>query len=123
MSKWQLRRSINVMNKKAIIKLHPRKCDDCGRGMTEGYYFSGLVLCSDKCIFKDGYTKEQFEKDVLLDRDTFWTSWEEFDDEAYNDMGEVVEIPPCVSCGDKESSEIGVDTFQCGPCYRKGVKV
>ena len=57
-------------------KLYPRKCDTCGEGMQEGYLGSdGGTWCSDKCLFADGYTPEQYAIDYEND-DCFWTDWE-----------------------------------------------
>ena len=44
--------------------------------MQEGYLGSdGGTWCSDKCLFADGYTPEQYAIDYEND-DCFWTDWE-----------------------------------------------
>ena len=102
------------------VNIFPRKCEACGQGMSEGYFLAGTVLCSDKCTFVDGYTREQFEKDVAEDGDIFWTEWDEFDGgEAYTKDGKPATIPPCPVCGTDSASEQILDTFECGSCYRK----
>lgn len=61
--------------------IHPRKCTECGTGMTEGYMAedgSG-TWCSDKCLFKHGYTKEQYQEDYEAGA-MYYTAWE--DEEA-----------------------------------------
>ena len=57
-------------------KLHPRKCVKCGAGMQEGYLSEdGDTWCSDACLFTDGYTPEQYQKDYEANL-CFWTDWE-----------------------------------------------
>ena len=56
--------------------LYPRNCVKCGGGMQVGYLSSdGDTWCSDKCLFTDGYTKEQYAIDFEND-DCFWTDWD-----------------------------------------------
>ena len=45
--------------------------------MTEGYVFGDGegYACSDKCLYVDGYTEEQKEKDYT-NGDIYWTKWE-----------------------------------------------
>ena len=42
-----------------------RVCETCESKMTEGYVFGDGegYACSDKCLYVDGYTEEQKEKD------------------------------------------------------------
>lgn len=46
-----------------------RVCNTCGELMTEGYLAEqlGETLCSDACLFVDGYTREQYAEDYELD--------------------------------------------------------
>tara|TARA_R100000781_G_scaffold38379_1_gene26954 strand:+ start:351 stop:635 length:285 start_codon:yes stop_codon:yes gene_type:complete len=64
------------MNKE--IKYFARKCDNCNKGMNEGYCGGdGLsYACSDKCLYVDGYTKELFKEDYKSG-DIYWTEWGE----------------------------------------------
>ena len=60
------------------IKMFARKCDNCNKGMNEGYCGGdGLsYACSDKCLYIDGYTKELFKEDYE-NGDIYWTDWGE----------------------------------------------
>ena len=70
--------------------LYPRKSDNCGKGMNEGWCWDMGYACSDKCLFVDGYTKSQLEKDLEMDT-IYWTEWEELDyDENYNKNGDKI---------------------------------
>ena len=53
----------------------PRQCDKCGKGMFDGYIKNYEYYCSDKCLFSDGYTKEQWKKDYTDDGENYWTTW------------------------------------------------
>tara|TARA_R100000963_G_C4637793_1_gene101678 strand:+ start:609 stop:848 length:240 start_codon:yes stop_codon:yes gene_type:complete len=55
-----------------------RVCETCESKMTEGYVFGDGegYACSDKCLYVDGYTKEQKEKDYT-NGDIYWTTWED----------------------------------------------
>ena len=44
------------------MKLFPRKCTKCGKGMSEGYLFGDEPFCSDACAFNESFTKVKFEK-------------------------------------------------------------
>lgn len=56
----------------------PRQCDECGKGMHEGYCIDGGAeyYCSDTCLHKH-YTPEQWNEMYDDDGDTYWTTWEE----------------------------------------------
>jgi len=105
-------------------KLYPRKCDECGKGMNEGYIFGCTVNCSDACAFDKDFTKKRFLEEYDEDGDSFWTEWDCIDGgEAYNEAGEEIDTPPCVTCGDMEASEFVIETMECGACYRSEVQV
>ena len=70
--------------------LYPRKCDNCGKGMNEGWCWDMGYACSDECLFVDGYTKSQLKKDLEMDA-IYWTEWEELDyDENYSKNGDKI---------------------------------
>ena len=54
---------------------YARKCDTCNKGMNEGYVWDVGYACSDKCLYVDGYTKEQKEIDYE-NGDIYFTTWE-----------------------------------------------
>lgn len=74
-------------------ELYPRKCCNCGCGMSEGYSSDDGYACSNACLFVDGYTKKQFEEDYENEA-IYWTQWEEYDaiDVLYTQDGNAVEI-------------------------------
>ena len=72
----------------------PRKCDECGCGMIDGFLDSGSYYCSEECLLKGNrkddpeYTMENWEKDCELhDDDCYYTDWEGCieDDDVYYD--------------------------------------
>jgi len=87
------------------MKLFPRKCTECGKGMSEGYLFGDEPFCSDACAFDKEFTKADFEKmwadAIRLDKadghtarqdkiEIFYTEWElEDGEDAYTESGEV----------------------------------
>jgi len=72
-----------MCNKSTDTKL-ARKCDNCGKGMNKGYCWGDGegYACSDECLFVDGYTPEQRDKDYENDA-IYWTEWEELDEDFY----------------------------------------
>ena len=76
-----------------------RKCDNCGQGMNDGYVWGDGqgYACSNKCLFVDGYTREQYRKDLEND-DIYYSEWDDFKDEIelhggfYVKSGEFVEL-------------------------------
>ena len=64
---------------------YARTCSECGKGMNEGYCFDGgrAYYCSDECLHKH-FTPEEWEE--LYDDgegDSYWTEWEDEDDEEF----------------------------------------
>ena len=53
------------------------KCDNCGCGMIEGYMkgCGDEYICSDECLFINGYTKKERDEDYE-DEYICWTTWE-----------------------------------------------
>ena len=79
------------MNELRILEEgHPRKCFECGDGMSEGYLINSETYCSDKCrrtIMSD----KEWEKHYTDDGDDCWTSWELEDaDEIFDDNGNII---------------------------------
>jgi hypothetical protein len=58
--------------------LYARVCSHCGHGMNEGYVWGDGegYACSDLCLYVDGYTKAQHDKDYA-DEHIYYTDWEE----------------------------------------------
>tara|TARA_R100001198_G_scaffold87507_1_gene62686 strand:- start:449 stop:694 length:246 start_codon:yes stop_codon:yes gene_type:complete len=65
-----------VDNIKRYNEEAPRKCDGCNKGMWEGWCGGDGAdyRCSDKCLFKDGYTKKLFREDLKMES-IYWTDW------------------------------------------------
>lgn len=62
---------------------YARKCSHCDGGMNSGYVSdNGEYACSDECLYVDGYTREQLNKDYEEDL-IYWTEWEDEDDFQY----------------------------------------
>lgn len=57
-------------------------CDTCGKPMSEGYCLDDgeTYYCSDECLFVNGYTPEERDKDYE-NGSLYWTTWEEDEDE------------------------------------------
>jgi hypothetical protein len=60
-------------------KKYARTCDECGKGMNEGYCIdSGCeYYCSDACLHKHYSPKEWEEAYADGDGDSYWTTWDE----------------------------------------------
>lgn len=58
------------------MKYGPRQCSECGSGMWHGWISEVFYWCSAKCLYADGYTEEELERDVEADL-IYWTAWEE----------------------------------------------
>ena len=69
-----------------IKELYPRKCDNCGKGMHEGYYMEndGVYFCGDECL-----TAYLYKEDMC-----YYTQWDNDDvevgEELYTRSGEEV---------------------------------
>ena len=66
-----------VDNIKRYNEEAPRKCDGCSKGMWEGWCGGDGAdyRCSDKCLFKDGYTKKLFREDLGYSKDLISLGW------------------------------------------------
>ena len=61
---------------------HARTCTACGAGMNEGYVINGGCehYCSDECLPMTDAEFEELYADG--DGDSYWTEWEEEEDDA-----------------------------------------
>ena len=64
-------------------KKYARECDECGKGMNEGYCIDGgmAYYCSDECLHKNMTPEEWTELYNDGDGDSCWTTWDEDPDE------------------------------------------
>ena len=60
-----------------------RICSHCGKPMTSGYCIDGGMeyYCSDHCLHQHYSDKEYLEMYDGGDGDSYWTEWEEDDDD------------------------------------------
>jgi len=57
----------------------PRKCTECGKMFTEGFYVEDCeYYCSENCLHKN-YTDDEFTS-MYVNNQAFWTTWEEDDE-------------------------------------------
>jgi hypothetical protein len=63
-------------------KKYARECDECGKGMNEGYCIDSVIYyCSDACLHKH-FTPEEWEEAYADgEGDSYWTTWYEDPDE------------------------------------------
>lgn len=61
---------------------YARKCDECGKGMNEGYVIDGGCehYCSDACLHKHVSPDEFEDLHDDGDGDSYWTEWEDQND-------------------------------------------
>jgi len=64
-------------------KKYARECDECGKGMNEGYLIDNgyKYYCSDECLHKNMTPEEWLELYNDGDGDSCWTTWDEDLDE------------------------------------------
>lgn len=74
--------------------LFPRRCDDCGKGIREGYVFGDCETYCDDCAFESPAEREAWLADWTEDSDSYWTEWmvETVLEQAYTADGETVEL-------------------------------
>ena len=93
-----------IVKQSILDERHPRKCAECGDGMSEGYMIGFETYCSDKCrqtIMSD----KEWEKHYTDDGDDCWTTWElEDGDEIFDGNG--ILVPTCSKCGSEFEEEI-----------------
>ena len=76
-------------------KLYPRKCDECGKGMSNGYCIDNgdWHYCNKDCLNKN-YPEEVWNLIYSDDGDSYWTEWEDIEVEengiGYTIIGEEV---------------------------------
>jgi hypothetical protein len=59
-----------------------RHCDNCGKGMNEGYYCCGNHACSEECLASISLEEnetwaEHYEAMGGDDGECYWTEWED----------------------------------------------
>lgn len=61
---------------------YAQKCNECGKGMNEGYVIEGAseCYCSDYCLDKHITPAEFEELHADGEGDTYWTEWEDEND-------------------------------------------
>lgn len=61
---------------------YARKCDECEKGMNEGYCIDGggEYYCSDECLYKHYTAEEWAEMYDDGESDSYYTEWEDEDD-------------------------------------------
>jgi hypothetical protein len=93
----------------AIVKF-PRKCDECGRGMFEGYCIDQGTeyYCSDKCLHKH-YTHKEWLDMYEDGGDSYWTTWELDDDDYWYEGTSNGIVTECESEEFKNGGEILCD--------------
>ncbi len=65
------------------MELHPRKCKNCGEGMSIGYLlYDAITLCSDDCL-----TEYLFRQD-----DYYYTEWEDDEEIMYTTEGKAFNV-------------------------------
>ena len=97
-------------------KKYARECDECGKGMNEGYCFDGgrAYYCSDECLHKH-FTPEEWEElcsdddDALEPSDSYWTTWDEDPDEYMVDEDDPAPNKVSVELADAVDSTGKVD--------------
>jgi hypothetical protein len=62
---------------------YARQCTACGAGMNEGYVINGGCehYCSDLCLYKHMTFAEYQEIYADGEGDSYWTEWEEEEEE------------------------------------------
>lgn len=78
-----------------LIK-YARICDECGKGMNRGYVIDGgeQYYCSDECLHQNITKEEWVETPNTDDGDSYWTEWEDVEDDDYvlgDEDGNIVE--------------------------------
>jgi len=61
-------------------KLFPRRCDECRKGMSQGYVFGDCDTFCDACAFDTEADRKAFEDNYDEEGDSYYTEWEELDD-------------------------------------------
>ena len=92
--------------------LFPRRCDDCGKGIREGYVFGDCETYCDDCAFDSQEERSAWIAEWDETSDSYWTEWTELDmEQAYTADGETVES--CAGC--EARADLDTAGF-CGPC-------
>ena len=71
---------------------YARKCNNCSKGMNEGYIIDLKYYCNDSCR-QTIMTNKQWEKHYSDDGDDYWSTWyDDYDDGYYTRNGEYIEV-------------------------------
>jgi hypothetical protein len=102
-------------------KKYYRTCDECGKGMNEGYCVdSGCeYYCSDACLHKHYSPKEWEEAYAGGDGDSYWTTWYEDPDEYMVDEDDPAPNRLSVEMADAGDSTGKVDTNKVAMLFVK----
>ena len=83
MGKFNKKQRDYLDKKELIMELHPRKCENCGKGMSHGYVLHDeITLCTD-CLTEHLDIKEL----------AYYTEWEDEDEDVmYTDDGKAFNV-------------------------------
>ena len=100
---------------------YARKCDECGKGLNEGYCFDGgmAYYCSDVCLHKHFTPKEWEEAYADGEGDSYWTTWGEDPDEYLADDDDPAPNKLCVELADAGDSTGKADTNKVAMLFVK----
>jgi len=71
-----------------MVKIYARVCDECGKGMDEGYCVGGgdEYYCSEECLHKHITKEEWVELYAEGEGDSYWTTWEDIGEYEYEEL-------------------------------------
>jgi hypothetical protein len=95
-------------------KKYARECDECGKGMNEGYLIDNgyKYYCSDECLHKNMTPEEWLELYNDGDGDSCWTTWDEDPDEYMVDEDDPAPNKLSVDLRDTLDVDVGFNTVK-----------
>jgi hypothetical protein len=95
-------------------KKYARECDECGKGMNEGYLIDNgyKYYCSDECLHKNMTPEEWTELYNDGDGDSCWTTWDEDPDEYMVDEDDPAPNKLSVDLRDTLDVDVGFNTVK-----------
>jgi len=110
-------------------KKYARTCDECGKGMNEGYCIDGgmAYYCSDECLHKN-FTPEEWEEmcsdddDALEPSESYWTTWDEDPDEYLVDEDDPAPNKLSVDLRDTLDVDVGFNTVKAVRLFVKQLR-